>query len=287
MCVNVPAVPHHAPPLPSQNSHPRWGKTGVRRFGSNKNWLLVLQNPNKTPHICVNASFTIFTGVVERLFPVVKSCVLAGEKQWFDVLKGFANVHAHLPCVFVFVLRVLKNVHFSWGFYSVFCLDAPSWLLFFWTTCSCLSASSFVLRFRCQCRAGMGSQTLVFPQRGSFFQRGNENEKKWWSRRTAGSRSEKQQPRRGVKAGNAIKTQLKLTFLKAQKTKTNKQKDAHVHLRTPPRRQTIVFPQRGRKFWQREKAEKKTLDDTRENHETRFYTYLWRFITFFVKTNAP
>ena len=29
-----------------------------------------------------------------------------------------------------------------------------------------------------QGRAGMGSQTLVFPQRGSFFQRGNENEKK-------------------------------------------------------------------------------------------------------------
>ncbi len=28
-----------------------------------------------------------------------------------------------------------------------------------------------------QCRAGMRSQTLVFPQRGSFFQRGNENEK--------------------------------------------------------------------------------------------------------------
>jgi len=29
-----------------------------------------------------------------------------------------------------------------------------------------------------QCRAGMRSQALVFPQRGSFFQRGNENEKK-------------------------------------------------------------------------------------------------------------
>jgi len=27
-----------------------------------------------------------------------------------------------------------------------------------------------------QCRAGMGSQTLVVPQRESFFQRGNESE---------------------------------------------------------------------------------------------------------------
>ena len=50
------------------------------------------------------------------LFSVVKSCVLAVEKQWFGVLEGFANVHAHLPCVFVFVLCVLKTVHFSWGF---------------------------------------------------------------------------------------------------------------------------------------------------------------------------
>ena len=60
----------------------------------------------------------VSSGVVESLFPVVKSCVLAGGKQWFGVfgvLEGFANVHAHLPCVFVFALRVLKNVHFNWG----------------------------------------------------------------------------------------------------------------------------------------------------------------------------
>ena len=61
----------------------------------------------------------VFTGVVESPFPVVKSCALAGEKQWFGVfgvLEGVANVHAHLPFVFVFVLCVLKTVHFSWGF---------------------------------------------------------------------------------------------------------------------------------------------------------------------------
>ena len=61
----------------------------------------------------------VFTGVVESLFPVVKSCVLAGEKQWFGVfgvLEGFANVHAHLPFVFVFVFRVLKIVQFRLGF---------------------------------------------------------------------------------------------------------------------------------------------------------------------------
>ena len=60
----------------------------------------------------------VSSGVVESLFPVVKSCVLAGGKQWFGVfgvLEGFANVHAHLPFVFVFVLCVLKMVHFSWG----------------------------------------------------------------------------------------------------------------------------------------------------------------------------
>jgi len=69
-----------------QNLHPRWGKTRVCRFGSKHKCLLVLQNPNKTPQICVKASFTMFTGVVESLFLVVKSCVLAGEKQWFAVL---------------------------------------------------------------------------------------------------------------------------------------------------------------------------------------------------------
>ena len=57
-----------------------------------------------------------FTGVVESLFPVVKNCILAEEKHWFGVLEGFANVHAHLPFLFVFVFRVLKIVQFRCGF---------------------------------------------------------------------------------------------------------------------------------------------------------------------------
>ena len=49
------------------------------------------------------------------LFSVVKRCILAVEKQWFGVLEGFANVHAHLLFLFVFAFCALKNVHFSWG----------------------------------------------------------------------------------------------------------------------------------------------------------------------------
>ena len=52
----------------------------------------------------------IFTGVVESLFSVVKSCILAVEKQWFDDLEGLANVHAHLPLFLFFVFRVLQHV---------------------------------------------------------------------------------------------------------------------------------------------------------------------------------
>ena len=33
----------------------------------------------------------LITGVVECLFLVVKSCVLAGEKQWFGVLEWFGS----------------------------------------------------------------------------------------------------------------------------------------------------------------------------------------------------
>ena len=44
-----------------------------------KNGFLFLQNHNNTQQLCVNASFNLFTGVVECLFLVVKSCVLAAE----------------------------------------------------------------------------------------------------------------------------------------------------------------------------------------------------------------
>ncbi len=97
-----------------------------------------------------------------------------------------------------------------------------------------------------QCRAGMGSQTLVFPQRESFFfQRGNGNEQKMVKPNDSCKSFRKTTTAKGRQGRKRYKTPATMNILRTRKTKTNTKGRCACTFANPSKTPNHGFPQRG------------------------------------------